>query len=368
MRARCFCQCHGLFFVLLGVSILVTACRPRQPQRYSLLELQLLEEALDRLGSDRSAAARKPLERLRDSLPDQSFPVSALAHENERLAVLQLNQILARGDVGAGAGLVEEWAASGRAPALLPEARRLVRAIAALQAYCARIPFRDSETATAALATLRPHRSILRRGSKFELWLAARDAAVQALRAAEKAATLRQLWYDYDLAVVDESRDPALLLAEIESLEPEHSGLGAVKLAGRADWAEFQALATAAMPDANSLAGIEAAICVWWPAIPAAVRRGLRAALLRQGPQSLAGVLAHCLLGAVMTEPGTESPGAVAALAPFGRSRVRDLLEQRVLPPHQFRAGCWRSPVPAVSDILQRISQLREREFRRTEP
>gem|GEM_PF-1971811 len=361
MRFSCFYQRRLRIFAFFAVALLLGGCRPSEPRPVNLLNMDLLCDALQRLEDDCGETAEKPLQRLHDSLPEQPFPVLALAHANERLAALELNRALAVADLKTAAAMVEAWAAGSGAPAALPKARRLIQALISLQAVQGQIPFSDSETAAAALATLNPDRPVLRLCPEFELWLAAQNAALESLRAEEKATVLRQLWQSCDVAIVGETRDPELLFAEIRALDPEHSGLQAVELAAGAHWPQFAELAvsTALRP------GVEAGICMYWKTIPENIRQELRVALESEEPASLCGVLARCLLNDEVSRDSLESLRAVAALVPFGSDRVRDLLQQLLLPASQFRAVCWRAPVPAVSDLLHRLSQLREREFRR---
>ena len=315
------------------------------------------------LATGQDERALKLLQRLQDTFPDQTFYGLALAHEQERQAVLRLNRFLEKGEIAEGRQFLRKTLAGNAASTTLAVAQPLMTALLDLNDYVAQTPFADSATAEAALARVTSHQDVLAESATFGKWLAVQKRIIAELRRKEQEVILRGLLAKYDLAVVSARPDVTSILARIQAMAPEHPLPKAVKLATAGKWQElcrmFVSVTGQQMPVPSAL---EAVLCPYWGKLPVEEKHLIGAKMAKLKPMSTCGSLLVALLAA----DAGDVPRAlahikkVAATGPIASGYLSYLLDTVVLPKEQYRAGCWRSPFPAVTDLLSRITQVHE--------
>jgi len=351
------------FFILLLGLVALTGCRKRESARYERFKTQLVQEAFEHLAEGRSGRTAKLLQRLQDVSPDEPFYALALAHEQERQAFRQLNQLLVKGRLDKAREFLQQG--TGRGASGSPgfaRAERIVAALQALEEHLRELPFANSADAEAALKRWEEHLPILNQSPAFQAWLAEQQNDLERLRAKERDEALARLTPACDLAIVSGDPNADLILARIKALDRDYVLLSVVE-AG-------PAAALAGAPRSNSdpdaaalfLASVEMAACRSWFALSADAKATLRKGLADEPVGSLSGLLVRALLAAEAGDVGDAATRVreLAAAAAIGPAFVDCLLQRAVLPEHQFAARCWRSPFPSVSDLLNRIAQLRE--------
>lgn len=361
---RRFCQWRGVFFTLLAVvSLLLGGCGPRNMVPPDRFRTELLRDTFEALATAPPARTIRQLERLADAWPDQAFVALALAHEEERQAVTNVNEHLASGDLAAAAVITRSVGRQGRIFQTLRPVERLPEALATLRQAGAGVPYADSATAIKALDKVLVHRELLEQSPVFVGWLAEQNAHIEALRQREIAAALRELTAAYDRLSARGDPQADQLPAQAAALNAEHPLPRLVEAAQDERWNDLSQwfAATAPAPDDHP-AVAEMVLNRYWESLPGTLRQSAELSGFVAVPRTLSGSILAIRSAAARGHTAEALAGlrTIAAVVPLDTSTVGSLLETAVLPRHQFTAGCWRAPFPAVTDVLNRLAQLRE--------
>ena len=349
------------FAAFLGL-LCLSGCRKPEAAPRDRFRTQLSLEAYDALAAGRTDRALKLLHRLQDIYPQHSFYALAIAHERSRAAIGAFNGLLRDGRQAPALRYAREQLAQGTLVAGFDEAEPLATSLIATAEYLEKLPFPDSESASAALNGLEKHRAALAKSTRFSEWWAGQQAVLEHIRAAERAVVLRQLLASLDLALVTEDPVAEILLAQAEALAPEGILARALAAGLTGRWDELPQLMQDVGREWQGASSLEAAMCYNWPPPAHCLEGALQNALEDLQVNSFSGLLLRLLVAA---ETG-DLEGAVsfardlAGLTAIGPTFCRYLLETNALPRQQFAASCWRSPFPGVSDYVNRITQLRE--------
>ena len=305
----------------------------------------------------------KLLQRLDDMAPDQPFFRLAMLHEEERETLGQLNALLARGRFRDVEERVRTQQMRGGAPAVLSDIEAVATACQTFSAYRAHGPYGDSDSARNAMAAFRESDAVLTQSPTYRAWVTEQEAVIRTLVERETAVVLRQLLAAYDLAVVSCSPEVDGILCQIAALAPDHALLRTVEASLRSDWSRLLSTAARNGPDAGW--SLQLTACQSWAALGPRERSAIRQLSERCAVSSLSGLLLG-ILAAVDSDDFEAAASGIRELVPMvdiGSDWIALLMEDSVLPRSQLKAGCWRTPFPAVTDILNRVIQLRERQM-----
>ena len=358
------CQLRASLFALFAAILCGTGCRESSHPELERLNTQLIQAAFDELATGEPDRAIKLLQRLGDTGRGAAFLQEARARERECRALLQFRALVRQGRFADARKLLDAEASHAGLSAQLGKASKLLPALAALSACSQSVRFAGSEQAGAALSGLAAYDAVLGESSTFRAWRREQQRAVTVLRASERAAVVRQLVCEYDLAVVagDPAADTVLALLALE--QPGHPLLrppGRLLTAGRWDVSE---LGPAGGASGGTSADLEISACRHWTVLSGPTRDRLREITRDRQPVTLRRILLRVLLDSRTPDLG----GAVArirelaAVVPVSPAFLAGLLKESVMPPTQFRAGCWRCPFPSVTDYLTRLVQVREQQ------
>jgi hypothetical protein len=250
---------------------------------------------------------------------------------------------------------------------MLTAAERQLAALTAVQKYVEHSSYADAAAAAAAVQQLVTQTTVLAAIPVFSDWLKEEQAMVSALQARERLRTLHQLLPACDLAVVAEAPAQETILAQIRELVPDHPVIAPVEATLGRQWTDLVQIARRAAADPALLGGLELAVCRGWFDLPQEVKAALTGVLETSPPVLLSGVAVRALLAAEAGAITAAAPLAreVVAVTAVGPAKVARFVDRSVLPAPMFNATCWRSVVPSVPDVLDRVSQLRDRTGRR---
>lgn len=354
---RGHCQLHARFFALLAaLPLLLAGCREGNAPGYERLRAQLLREAFGALNGRDPDRALLLLGRLEDLSPDQPFWRLAAAREAEHWRLAELNRLVSMGEFEKAQAFIRSETTKSGVSGALSKAVGLPEALLAVQAYACLPPPTDSHVAQNALRSLEPHRALLKTSPTFVKWHKAEVRRYEALRDGERREHLTRLLDAYDQAVVAGSRTDSIL-RQFQRQAPKHAIVTFSNKARKGRWSEI--LATARQ-NGNCRAAIELLACQQWPDIPEPLAAWITSA--RPPHETMAGILVHALISAERGKlvPLRASLARLPVDAHLADRYVSHFLEIGVLPKTQFAASCWRAPFPSVTDMLNRVVQVRE--------
>jgi len=348
---------HPRFFApVVALALLVAGCRKSSAPGYERLRAQLLREAFDALNGRAPDRAQILLGRLEDLSPDQPFWRLASAHEEERGRLTELNRLVETGRFEEASAYVRSQTTETGASGALARATGLPEALQALRVYVNAPAPTTSRTARNALQSLESHSAVLTVSPTFVRWQQAEMSKYVAMRDSEQTERVTRLLSTYDQAVVT-GMDTEAALKQFRKEAPEHPIVSFGEQVRKGRWSD---LVKAAQQPGDGRAAIEILACQHWPNLPQRVSSWAGRATAPY--RTTAGALVHALVRAergdlaptrgVLTELGEELQLADRYTSYF--------LEVGVLPRGQFTASCWRAPCPSVTDILNRIVQVRE--------
>ena len=360
--AEDYCQLFSLLFAIIACSLALCGCTKQEAPDYNRLRTQLLCDAADALAAGNSQQAQTLLKRYRDAVPESSFARMALAREEQRHALEELNAALSSGDYRAVQKVFKQAADNGPVYEALAGFEALPPALAALQDYLDRRPFAESKKMRQAWQRLEPHLPILERSDAFRAFRLREQARLRALEARETAIVVRRLVDELDAAAVSGGLPAGLLLAHLGALAPKHPAYRAARCVLEGDWTSFRDMTLQALDKGTDFAPLEIACCLYWPALSERERNIVGKLFSRGAPESLSGFALYTWQAAVEGQFATAVRRArILTRAVCPKPALIDLFLTRcILPAPQFNAWCWRSPAPGVIDFLGRIEQLRE--------
>ncbi len=354
---------RALIFALLGVWLLGTGCREAEAPPYERLHTRLKQDVFSELATGHSERAARLSARVQDLCPDEPFFALAAAREHDRGTISALNAHLRAGRVSAASDLLKREAQAGGLSAATAAAQGVCEGCLAIRDYLAELPFSDADAAAEALAVLEAHTGALASSEAFRAWHSEQRALVAALDARQRAVAAERLVAALDRAAVSGRPDPQLLLSQLTELSPSHPLLVFATADAIAD---VLADATLAEDDGAARAA-EIAICCRWLDFGPADRKRI-ATLVRTDlpPATLCGLLLRALSGLEQRDADVSIRWLreLAGVHTIGSAWVALFMESAVLPQRQFTAGCWRTPFPAVPDLLSRLIQMRETQLR----
>ncbi|OGV78531.1 MAG: hypothetical protein A3K19_17975 [Lentisphaerae bacterium RIFOXYB12_FULL_65_16] len=349
------------FFIIACLSCILCGCGKPPVPSSNHLAAQLLQETFKALAEDSNGRSLKLLRRLGDMYPGDPFFTMAQAHERERLAISEVNTLLAAGRLPDADAFLQQTLKSDHPGPTLLRARELSVQLSALRRYLALLPFPDSEQTVAAMNLLRQQQTQTGLSPSFAAWWDDQEAARVRQQVRERAVAAGQLLQAVDLAAVQE--DPAIwtLLAHIRCLNPGYPGLSSIETCLAGNWADVTPRFGADSATGGNLAGLEVGTLLCWPRLPTETRHAIQSHFQQHGASSLSGLLLQALLAATegQVDASLAAMRELAASTPLGRTTCRALLETLGLPATQFSAGCWRPSAPSVPDLLSRVQQFR---------
>ena len=355
-----------LFMLAAGLA----GCEKPVPTTYDPVPNQVVRETFASLFQDPPPQVMRQLHRLKDCMPEQSFPAMALRQEELRQVFGQLNARLQRGDL-AGARQLIALAQKRLTP--LPElvrTEKLLDGLAALDA-CQKIAntaHPDADAYANAFAEVTRRKPQLDASPTFRAWYAARQSALTQLLRQEAHQRLLKTARDLEQSWLTGRRPPGDLRAALTKAAAD-AGLDGIQndavnslTRGKPAAAELAANSLAwSEPDARLF--LEMALAHSWRDLAPAQRAALQLRLAATEPLSPSGVLLRArsaldrgdaLAGRAWSDRlAAQQPGLAPLLAD-------DALAAAGLGRAQLNASPWLAPVPSVTDLLKRLLQLGE--------
>lgn len=360
-------QCQwrpGFFAALAGVAVWSTGCGKSAPPAYDRVQAQLVHELFQSLADGKDEAALRQVGRLEDAVPGHPFVTAVGPRTRARAAIKRVNELLAEGELTrAREFLMQEVASHGTSPEL-DSATEALRAVAALDACVRTGAHARSETLAKALAPLARHEHVLSRSATYSDWLTRQKQLVDALRKREHEQALREAASRYDEAVLTLDGSADACLEKLLALDPESPGSRCHKLLLQGTFDDILSRVEAAVVAGGpAVAAVEVTLFRAWPSLPPDVRSRLAPCLTARPPD---GALCGMLLRAETALDREDIPSAVRLLESVcrqtmpSRDYVGRFLTRLLLPREQFLARPWRVPFPSATDLLNRVTQLRE--------
>ena len=271
---------HHFFAALLGsllVMLAVTGCRQEAPEdfdRHATEQLQAICEAL------RDGDAEAAYERVQAASTQlRESPLAAVLRDFHRKngSLAEASRLLQNQEYDTLEALVSQAEADGLSSPELLRIRSVERALQAVEAYCARMPWEDSRTLAEALSWLDPHLETLGQSETFRRFRQGQLLELDRLRAEEKRRTTASVSAALEkcLAVSDFS-GAIRQLSILKSAVPEHP-----LLAWLSETGQWQAPAIPDWPeDDDGRRALELAIAFALPQAPDALWREFKERLL----------------------------------------------------------------------------------------
>ena len=362
-RQRMFCQHHTLFFPALAVCLCLAGCRQERIPVYDTLEMQLTHEAFSSLQNSAPEGSMRLLTRLESVVPESAFPALALKHEQERFYLQQFNDALHTDRLDEAATVLREADMELGVTPRTEHAQTLLAASRTLARVLQRQPFTESQPLATALTELAPYASVLRTSPAYRSWYTRKRRQLHSLRTVETDQIFSELALSLDLAAVTGRHDVEIMAAQILALESEHPG---AKLVSRVSSSSVTGLIPVSERETSACRYRRAVLDGLILERIAGMSKKTEEAVVKNIPQRHPASLSGIVLAIKRDAYESKYTEAVSSLrdlvstVPLDESHLRSLLTEHVLPAQQFRASCWRTPVPSVPDILNRITQLRD--------
>jgi hypothetical protein len=284
----------------------------------------------------------------------------ALVRERQRQLTLDVNTAIGGGEFEKALGLLRASLHSPESTPDLAAAEHGIEALIALRDYTATPAPKTADQAEEALSAIAARPS-LSDSPRFRSWLAVQQQRLERMRENERRQLLSALLEAYDRAVVTGRSRADTVLAQLRRLAPDHPVVQLATGALAPDGSAFRDVAKSRARGKFS-AALEMVACRYWFDLNDETRTWLAATMTDVAPSTLAGLLLHAFLALEQNRPAlvVKQAGELTEVAPVDSVWTRLMLENAVMDREQFHAGCWRAPCPAVTDFLNRITQLRE--------
>jgi len=343
------------------VLALAAGCDRAEAPVYNHLRTEMLQETLSALEQGDSDLALVGLERLGAMLGDPSATRSLAEQERNRIALGRVNVALAGGDLAAAQAALDEWTRKHGTSDELERLNPVMAALSVLETYLKRQPYKDADRALTAFASVRKQQRVLGGVPDFVAWASAEAARLQERKRVETERKIEELLVGCDLAVARGDPRAEMMFEEIVALAPEHVVSKAVRQFEAGDWEGRD-------PPGEALRarkpGVHEMLTCWhWGRLRSEDRRRVAKQLAGQPAHTLAGWRLQFLI-ALETGDRPQALQTARRFADSGEAPPSETtergLEALVLPRKQFLARPWRTPFPAISDVLSRVTQLKE--------
>ncbi len=351
-------HCRRAIFFFAGLSaalLLGGGCRRATPD-YESLRGDLLQDVIEGLATEDSAAVLKALDRLAPLTDEDAFVVGLGEQEKARALLRRLDQALRQGEFERAAALLRDHR---DLQTRIPEVQRAatgIAALAVLRSYLAGLPYANASQQAEALQQLEHVAPALADSPLFGQRLAAEQTALAKRRAAEYHARLNLLLEACDQAVASQAIDTQIRFANLREFAPD--SLPARCFMALRDNRLDDAIALLAASDLGNdpqaMASVEITFLNAYDKLRPGDRVKLEKALGKRTPNSRSGRLLRLRLAA--------DGGRDLELLLHSRQLLREdgklteplialTLARGVMPRELFNAKPWRTPFPTLADL-----------------
>ncbi len=369
-RLRACCTAVLAWCAALSLLLPLVGCGRDEPPPppYNHLRNQIVEELFAALLDQNPELALSHLHRLASFSEQTSFVNLLIIQEQNRLLAQQVNRHLRQGRIQAARQVAQEHIARYGPENFSEQAHRIIVELALVERFVEAAPS-DSKARQEQLDTLLANLETVSQEESFEPWLNRQRTIIAELREAEIRQAVRETLEAMEQAIVEgRCRDLPSWFERLTGLRPRHP---LVLMHQR--WRQTQPPASIAdfAPDLETAKDGQR---------QRLLELGLRLDLpqLAEHPQTAATVLAELRDLPPASPAGLDLRwrladllGRTEAMLEFGRhfieaggrldaAALAAAMERHYLPREQALASPWGTPFPTVTDLFNRIAQIRE--------
>ncbi|MFO7821798.1 MAG: hypothetical protein R6V56_07095 [Lentisphaeria bacterium] len=354
------------FSVILGLALMLAAgCRQaEEPPAYNRLRMQIIADLFEALQNENAQAALNSADRLEAMGADTPFLTLVKAREEARFEALKVNSLLLQAKPDqAREFMADHDQLSQFAPDREDRMTEAVKAVKALQDYLEQQPYPQPAKALKELQHLENEYQILAAVEQFTEWRSQQRQRLVSLEADAITKHMASSFSDSN-AQKPETGRTALISRLVNFTEqyPDHELAEAYKYLQGNDQ-KFQKFLRKNNKNDEVRSILSALIGFQWNDLPEAKITAAYNYMKNMKCSTPADWRTKALLTAASGEAAESLRYAKRMLRSGGvpdNTFVKYLLDKVVLPPAQFTARPWRTPLPQLNDFLDIATQIKE--------
>ena len=364
----------GLFLLL---PVLLTAGCGRGDASQSLpprdtLKSQVVFDLFNALEAENVKVALSSIERLRGFTDETEFLDLTEQRERNRWLIQRTRIFLDKGEYSTAVDFVERYMQHEGVSNFADSLRGQLVALNEIVEFRRNYPFASATDAEDRLSLLSRNVHAIREYKQVQDWLTRQSQLVQDQRLMEQEKEVAPLLFAADQHTVNGRFDDAhLLVSQLARELPSHPLVKLRRAMASGNYEELRSTIVEHRRDTTFNRNLEIAAALCWEQLQdyQPFLNAMYKYLRFWPPASLSGVRLRIQL-AFMKGQTALAVRQVRQLREWGtqldRRLIGRLMGDSILSREQFQARPWRAPFPTVTDVLNRIAQIRE--FQGTKP